>query len=784
MIKTKISVHDLVDFVLRNGDINTSVFNYETMQKGQLIHKIYQKNKGDNYFPEYYLKINYEFQNFDIEIEGRADGLYFDNGKPIIEEIKSTNIDIEKFYNENIEWHLGQAKVYGFMYLFLTKLEKIDINLIYISQVNDDFKVYNFSYNYFDLKQYFEFLLGEYLSFSNLVTLINSKTNDFLKTLEFPHIEYRKYQKELIDDITNCISSRKNMLIEAPTGIGKTISALFPYLKNTEKFHKIFYLTAKESGKEIIINTLKEINGIDANIKVSVITGKEKCCVNDEIICDPKYCKYAKSFYLKENYVLKQLLTSNIPVYDYDEIKKICMNNVICPCQLQFDISSYCKIVICDYNYIFDPFVLFNFKDEIFKDSAILIDECHNLISRVRNSYSSSFNAFSLENCYNKLNIKGIKGLKKFKNDFKNIIELVKEYNCYSGKEIEKDIFKLSSVSDSFIKKLNDFYESYLELRNQFIKNKWNYFESLSVDIERFLAILDIIDDRFAIIYDKNKKEFSIYCLDPSDFIYDKLKKFSSSCLFSATLNPLEYYKKIFYKDDDIFYKDYKSPFSKDNLKIFVNTNYSLLYKDREKSIKEISNYIKNFCNLYNGNYLIFCPSYEYLNKIHDLINSENYELIVQDKNMSNDEKNNFITKLNSKNQKNIVCLAVLGGIFSESLNILNNSLFGVCIIGIGFPQFNVFNKLISNYYEEDGFNYSYVYPGIKNITQAIGRIIRKEDDKGIVLLIDKRYNQKIYKDLLTKISNDISKIEDIKTLNCEFDKFYNKILIADYEKK
>ena len=192
MIKTKISVHDLVDFVLRNGDINTSVFNYETMQKGQLIHKIYQKNKGDNYFPEYYLKINYEFQNFDIEIEGRADGLYFDNGKPIIEEIKSTNIDIEKFYNENIEWHLGQAKVYGFMYLFLTKLEKIDINLIYISQIKDDFKVYNFSYNYFDLKQYFEFLLGEYLSFSNLVTLINSKTNDFLKFLHFLMLHLNK----------------------------------------------------------------------------------------------------------------------------------------------------------------------------------------------------------------------------------------------------------------------------------------------------------------------------------------------------------------------------------------------------------------------------------------------------------------------------------------------------------------------------------------------------------------------------------------------------------------
>lgn len=768
-----LSVHQIIDLVLREGDIDSRVFNIDSMQRGIQIHKNFQNKIGNQYLSEYPLKIFYNFENKVYQIQGRADGVIIDGNDVTIEEIKSTNIDLEIFYKNNKKWHLGQAMFYGFMYCYLNNLNDININLIYISQV--DYKKtqnYNFSFNFLELKTFFEEALSSYVTYNNLVLSTHLNALNYCKTLSFPYFQYRKNQKEIINFVSNNIENNNNMIIEAPTGNGKTVVLLYSYLKNLEKFNKIFFLTAKEQGKEIAKNTLETLNGDVGNVKCVIITAKEKICLNDEVKCNPKKCIYARNYYNKILNILKDIILSKINILGKEEIIEIAQKNLICPFQLQYDIAKFSWVIVCDYNYVFDPFISLE-ENTDYENSALLIDEGHNLIKRVQDNYSS---LISLNDLIDSKNIKK-SDKKRVSNSLIKAVNKIISYYTTSFSEISSDYYEFEKTPSEIKKLFQNFVEKYEKLLDQDdeLLNE-QYFKELYMKIKAYIYCDSLLlKENFVIYYEKGNCSLNIYCLDPFSFIKEKMEQFKSISLFSATLTPIDFYNKYMFDSNAAFYCPERS-FYNNQLNILVNTTNSILYKDRAKTLNDVTKLINCFCSYKKGNYLVYTPSFEYLDLIKNNFKDDNFDLLFQNKNMDFKSRDDFLEKINTINEKNVIGFCVLGGIFSESINIDNRVIRGIIVIGVGYPQINYKNEKLKQYYGDEGFKIAYLYPGMNNVIQAVGRLIRNESDYGCALLIDKRYNQQNYYSLFKNEWLPVKKITNIQTLLEQLSLFYEKI--------
>lgn len=767
-----LSVHQIVDLVLREGDIDSRIFNIDSMQRGILIHKNFQNKMGNEYLSEYPLKIFYNFENQTYQIQGRADGVLIDKNGVTIEEIKSTNIDLKTFYENNKKWHLGQAMFYAFMYSYLNCLNEIDIRLIYISQL--DFKKtlnYQFHYSFIELRKFFDETLSSFLSFNNLVYGNKINSIKYCNDLKFPYFQYRKNQKELIKFIDTKITDNKNIIIEAPTGNGKTVVLLYGYLKNLSKFNKIFFLTAKEQGKEIAKNTLNALNEQGGNIKSVIITAKEKICLNDEIQCNPKKCIYARNYYSKIVDILKTIILSANNVFGKDEILEISRKYQICPFQLQYDMAKFCFVMVCDYNYVFDPFIAIKDNPE-YNNSALLIDEGHNLIKRVQDNYSSCISFYDLT--YS-ISIKK-EDKKKVSKSLINIIKKIILFYELNFNELDEEFHELSKIPNELRKLFLNFLEKYESLLQDDNLLNEKYFKDIYMQIKAYVYDDSLsLKENFVMYFEKSNKSLNIYCLDPFPFIKEEIRNFKSTALFSATLTPIDFYNKYIFDNGAIVYEP-KQSFDNKQLNVLVNTTNSILYKDRASSIQDVINLIKAFCSYKKGNYLVFTPSFEYMDLIRRHMIDFNFDLIFQNRNMDLQSREYFLNKINSFSTNNVIGFCVLGGIFSESININNKVVHGIVVIGVGFPQVNYKNEKIKEYYGEDGFDIAYLYPGMNNVIQAVGRLIRSEEDFGSILLIDRRYNQKKYYGLFKNEWLPVKKIKDCQTLLEQLSLFYEKI--------
>lgn len=742
-----LSVHDLVDFLLRKGDIDNRIFNKATMQEGTKIHAFYQAKAGPNYLSEYPLELSCEFLDYSFKIQGRADGIIINGDYPIIDEIKSCVGSLEDFFEKNKEWHLGQAKLYALMYLREQNLDKCGVSLTYISQVDKQILRKNYTFNLRELKNFLYDLLEAYTNFYDVIKLHEIERNETCKELKFPYLKVRKNQKEMIEAVVDNIKNQSKMMIEAPTGIGKTVSSLFPHIKCFGRgIEKIFFLTAKGSGANIVKSTLESIYFKGGKVKSTFINAKEKMCLNNEQECNPDKCPFTKDYYTKLTSVITAILKEKNSYYDDDYfINKAKMYNM-CPFELSLDVSSFTDIVICDYNYIFDPFVFLEryLLGEPNKYS-LLIDEGHNLISRSRSMYSGLISLKTLNIA--KKSAKGPKFkdirkyLKKLQNIFADDLELMDEQKVVEIEAFDAELLKnLSSFIQLYQAALRDSQISIpLELKDFYL------------DALRFAKLYEYDKDGFC-YYLKLEGEnltYNIYCISPTKYISGVINLFHNTLLFSATLTPFEYYKNIIFgENNDVTFKSFSSPFDDNHLNFMVNNQISMKYQDRTSSIDSVCSNLKAFCESKLGNYLIFVPSFEYINLLKKYLVVYDADIYYQKEKMTMSERNEFINVFQKKPTRTSICVAVIGGVFSESIDLIGDLLIGVAILGVGFPQLSFENNKIKEFYDKtlnEGFNYAYVYPGMNNVTQAIGRLIRSENDIGSVLLIDKRYRESRY---------------------------------------
>ncbi|MBR1581657.1 MAG: ATP-dependent DNA helicase [Bacilli bacterium] len=774
----ELSVHQLVDFVLRKGDIDDRLFNTETLTEGTKVHQFYQSKQNENYFSEVFIEGTIIYKDYVFVLNGRMDGLIINKNSVCIDEIKSTNGDLNEFYEKNKAWHLGQAECYAYLYCLKNNLNDISVRLTYISQ-KDKKKVETkeFKYDFLTLKHNINSYLEDYISFVFLQEKLMKERNESLKNFEFPFEHYRKGQEELVNYTSDVIKEGKTVFVEASTGIGKTISFLYPSLRYLQqgKIDKFFYLTPKNSGFIPVLDTFYMMLNKGAKIKVASILSKEKMCLSTERKCNPDKCPFAKEYYSKIGDIIKLNLIK-YDVFTSDVLKEIAWENMVCPYELSLDISLYCNYILCDYNYVFHPTArlkrYFEAPDVDYK-KFLYIDEAHNLISRARDMYSStlSYGDFKeVRKILNKENNKRLKNIvSKINSHFKNIKNFV--FEDKDGNEV-KDLV-LQTIDHEIINDLKKFTEIYKDYTN----NHTNFFseecDNYSKEIYKFLRIYELVNTNFSIYVHKINEDdlyIKIYCLDASPFINETVFSCNGSIFFSGTISPIDYYMHSILGINNLDFKRIESPFDKNNLNLLINTNTSLMYSDRLDTIDKIEEYINEFIKNKVGNYLVFAPSFEYLKLLKDrFISSRQIKYVFQKQDMTMNDKYSFLDYFVENPKKTTVGFVVIGGSFSEGIDLINDRLIGVIVLGVGMPNYNFENNLLRDYYSSlklDGFNYAYVYPGMNRVMQAVGRLIRTENDKGSALLIDTRYARNTYKNLFKSDWDEYKKVYSVQDLS------------------
>ena len=748
-----LSVHGLVDFLLRSGNIDNRIFNNASMAEGSRIHLRYQQIQNNNYLSEQELSCEVIVDDFKFILSGRADGIIIGKKNPIIDEIKSTVIELEKFYEENKDWHLGQAKVYAYMYAKENSLDTMGVRLTYISQKDDEDKlIMNFTYSFEELEEYVNNLCVDYLSFYRMIDTHKNQVKISSDALEFPYGNYRTGQRELAKYVYGTILNEDTLFIEAPTGIGKTISTLFPAIKSIAKCgsEKIFYLSAKAMAKDVAFDASKLMisKGLDA--KVIKLNSKEKMCFTGEHRCNPDECPFAIGYYDKLRNILTEIVQNESVIND-EIINTYANRYQVCPFELQLDVSLFCDIVICDYNYLFDPIVYLKRYFELSKTNYVaLIDETHNLVDRSREMYSTSLNLEEFLEVQKKF--RRFKHI-KFKRSLKKIIVYLSDIrDCDDEYMIQEDDF-----DPYFYELLMNYFRQCQDILKNFPEVNYDIFIDNFRNVNRFLKISEFIKKGFITYYQKENDNLiaHIKCVDSSNLVKDTLRKLKSSIFFSATLTPIDYYVKCLGGNDDTPIMKLESPFPKENCLTIVRTDISTRYKDRINSYNEIAKTIDIVTKKKVGNYLVFFSSYQYLEEVYSRMNFDpSIRYIKQTRDMEDKDKNKFLSYFDVDPNKTTIGFAVLGGIFSEGIDFYSDKLIGAIVVGVGIPQISFERDLIKEHFESEeisGYEYAYVNPGITKIIQAAGRVIRSETDKGIIVFIDDRFAQYKYRNIIKK---------------------------------
>ena len=775
MKQIELSVHELVDFVLRKGDIDSRSFNSMTMQEGTRIHNIYQSKQGSNYLKEYPLKGIFSYEDSLVYLSGRSDGIILEE-VPIIEEIKSTNCDLNSFFKENEEWHLGQAICYGYLYAIEKGLDKVKIRLTYISQVNNDILKKNYCYKTDELLTKIHQYFDVYFQFARIIETRKNRRNESLSELRFPFSNAREGQMELIDFTKQAIESADSRFAEASTGIGKTMATIFStlsYLKE-DKLDKVFYLCPKNTNFDNAAKALEILNKEGYLLSYTEIRARSKMCPYKlEKACNPDDCPLTVGYYSKLKDVLKDCLVHE-NLLNSEIIDKYAEKYDVCPFELSLDFSVYTDFVVCDYNYAFHPISylrrFFEVPDKTYRIFA-LVDEAHNLIDRARDMFTVTFSEEDYKNL--KKELKGYRNpeINKILRKINQDLRLFKQF------EFNDQPIILEQLDSKFIQHITKLRSEINVLETDNPKLKLKKGKDFLIDLYKFIVINDLLNDGFKIILANKYDNLTIklFCIDPSSFINKSLFHFLGTLFFSATLTPIDYFQKVNLNRDGFKAISLPSPFNPNNFFLIINDNISIKYKDRDKTLEEVVKEINIFVSKNVGNYLIFVPSFEYSRKIEKyFINDSRF--VFQTATMTNKDKDEFLANFKENPQESRIGVCVISGSFAESIDLTGDRLIGVVVVGVGLPQVNFENNLVKDFYiqkEMNGYEFAYMNPGINKVLQALGRVIRTQNDKGSALIIDSRYAQSHYFSVLKERYKNYTKIKDSNGLIKALNSFY-----------
>ncbi|MCR4657652.1 MAG: ATP-dependent DNA helicase [Lachnospiraceae bacterium] len=797
----KVSVRNLVEFILRSGDIDNRKkgSSEESMAEGARIHRLIQSRMGPSYHAEVPLREIFPRTGYDIVVEGRADGIIYEEKasdqlpvksgtdletEPLallsdvtVDEIKSTWVDIERI-KEPKPVHIAQARCYAYIFAKQHGLKDIRVRITYVNLFDQQIAYFHEGLVFSELKAWFDDLLSAYGKWADFEFSWNELRNRTAALVGFP-FEYRKGQKELISQVYRTIYHKRKLFLEAPTGTGKTISTVFPAVKAIAalKARKIFYLTAKTITRTVAMESFDILREGGLRFKTVQITAKEKVCPAEEMDCNPVACPYAKGHYDRINEAIFDLLT-NVDNFSRDTIEEYSERHMVCPFELSLDMSLFADAVICDYNYVFDPNVFLRrfFSDSPQGEYIFLVDEAHNLVDRAMKMYSAELL---------KEDITAAKRLvREHDNRLSRALDAVNRKFLLIKRETEKvkeheDITDFIMALNKAYSRLNDFLED-----NEKFEKRAELLE-FYFKIRHFINMYDGMGKDDYVIYSEllydGRLMLKLLCIDPSENLKVRLSKGVSTVFFSATLLPVKYYRDMLGADREDYAVYAESVFDEKKRGLFIASDVSSRYTRRgELEYQRIAEYISAFVNGKIGNYMVFFPSYSFLSEVLDRFvkflaaGAGTYEekiikvreakepadvgsvrILCQKSSMTEEEREAFLNCFTDAPEKlSLVGFCVAGGIFSEGIDLKKDSLIGAAIVGTGLPMVCNERELMKKNYDRagiNGFDYAYRFPGMNKVLQAAGRVIRTADDVGIVALLDERFLSGEYKRLFPR---------------------------------
>lgn len=827
----KISVRNLVEFLLREGDIDNRhrAMVESAMQEGSRIHRMIQKRMGPEYKAEVPLFYALNTENYDLIVEGRADGVIDQNGEVTIDEIKGTYRDIYKMRHP-IPVHVAQAKCYAYMYCCKKEsVESIRVRMTYCNMESEDIRYFHEDLTYEELEEWFLGLLKEYQKWADYSCQWEKIRQASIKELQFP-FPYREGQKDLVSYVYQTIYHQRKLFIEAPTGVGKTISTVFPAVKAMGQGmgEKLFYLTAKTITRTVADEAFHILREKGLAFKSIILTAKEKACFMDAVQCNPENCPYAKGHYDRINDAIYDCMCHE-DSYDRETLEAYAMKHKVCPFEFALDMSLFSDGIICDYNYLFDPHVyLKRFFAEGKKENYLfLVDEAHNLVDRGRGMYSAelvketvlevrralkelikeerekpkeiieekepdfeseqlTFDMTDMSVKTQKVPKKPVKSRKTEKSKYVLIRGGYADKLVYQLDQLNAEMLEMKKQSEGLIKNpnieelvnivnrsygiLSDYMEETEEEKHPITELLLDFYFELG----HFLLIYDKLDEHYityTITDDEGRFVLHLFCVNPRDNLKECMARGRSTILFSATLLPIQYYKDLLGGEENDYEVYAKSVFSIQKRELLIAKDVTTKYDRRtEEEFQKIAHYIHEIVCRRQGNYMVFCPSYSFMKQICEMYQSFYYDdgvdVMIQKEIMSEEDREEFLERFKGGADLSIddigdligmeieeetdgvhtlIGFCVMGGIFGEGIDLKNDSLIGAVIIGTGLPQICAEREIIKDYFddrEENGFDYAYRYPGMNKVLQAAGRVIRTQDDIGVIALLDERFLQ------------------------------------------
>jgi len=777
MNEYRISVKDMVRFLYSSGDLSSKSPIRETQKEGQRIHAKRQATYGEDDRKEVFVETFFKHEENQFHVSGRIDGLLIRDGRTVIEEIKSTKTDLSLIDEKTYPAHMMQAKIYAYIHCLNENKDAIDIALTYIHTDTDDIKTITKHYPFFKLEKSFKEAVQAYTDWLDIISRHHAEKTKSLEGLKFPFDTHREGQYPFMGAVYQTLIKEDILYATAPTGIGKTVASIFAALKTikTDK-EKLFYLTAKNAGKSIAVETVERLKAEGLKIKALTLNSKDNMCLMEEVDCDPDICPYAKGFYNRLKGALEDIFVHD-DVYALDLIKDYATYHTICPHEFALEISTYADIIICDYNYVFDPRIrLMRYFEDDYYVPKLLVDESHNLIDRSRSMYSAS------------LSLNDLLELKKTVEDIKppvtaavdNVIGTMR--SLATENEVEKARFHVESDLDATllnrVTHLTGKLEGLLEIHKKHPKRK--AIRDVYFLLLQFQRISDFFTEAFRFTIEAQKEGFTynIVCLDASTPIKALIDhRASGTVFFSATLKPVNYFSALLTKKEGKAF-EVPSPFNPSNLGLFIDISTSTKYHDRTHSVERIIDSIYALLETKKGNYIIFFPSYRYMEMVLEKFDREDYDTMVHTRGMSYAKRRRMLSDFKDKTETTKVLFSVLGGSFSEGVDYVGDMLSGVMVVGVALPAFNKMNELLKDYFYEqgyDGFHYAYTYPGMNKVIQAIGRVIRTTEDRGVAVLFDQRYQSPLYKSLFPKHWSHAEFVDDADHIQGFISNFWDK---------
>lgn len=821
-----ISVRNLVEFILRGGDIDnrSSRMVQEAMLEGGKIHRKIQNSMGSSYIAEVPLKIERIEESYVLVVEGRADGIAFgefvaDEPAKQIEEQRllekqkdEMQIGEQLWYIDEIKGvyrnlasmeqpvyvHKAQAMCYAYIYALQNHLDRIGVQMTYCNLDTEDIRYFREIWEWEDIYDWFEHLIAEYKKWADWQIAWCQKRQESIAQLEFPY-PYREGQRKLVADVYRTIIRRKTLFIQAPTGVGKTISTIFPAVKAVGEglADRIFYLTAKTITATVAKETFQILREHGYQAKIIQLTAKEKLCMCGEdgteaLECNPVNCPYAKGHYDRVNDAVYDLL-QNSDLFTREEILAQAQKYQVCPFEMSLDVATWVDNILCDYNYVFDPNVYLKrfFQEGIKGDYIFLVDEAHNLVDRSREMYSAQLykeDMLAVKRIMKPHNFMIAKTLDKCNKamlEFKRVCETYKVHESVGV--LTFHLMRLVSQLEEFFEKPREFPEKkevldfYFEVRN-------------------FLNIYELVDEHY-VIYTEMEEDgrfmIKLFCVDPSLNLQKCIDKANATIFFSATLLPINYYKQILSTKEDNYAIYAESTFAESQRLLAFAPDVSTKYTRRGPAeYMRIAQYIQAAVEGKEGNYMVFFPSYKMMQDVyevfHRLVEGEAaidgrygrdgkkqiLEICMQTSNMQEQEREQFLQMFEQERDGSLVAFCVMGGIFSEGIDLKNDKLIGAIIVGTGLPQISNERQILKDYYDErgmSGFDYAFRYPGINKVLQAAGRVIRTQEDRGIILLLDERFLQADYVPLFPREWRE-RKVCNLKQMKEEVERFWKEV--------